>query len=125
MLIRRKRKKVISKIEKQKREEAREVITEAVERFCVEFGYKYNRIAIKNQKTRLGSCSIYGNLNFNWQIIKFPKKIMEYVVKHEIAHLKHHNHSKDFWKEVENMDQNYKTHHKWIKDNVQKYLKFR
>ncbi len=114
----------ISKSEKQKREEARSIITGSVYKFCNEFGYQHNRIVIRNQKTRLGSCSSYGNLNFNWQIIKFPLNIMEYIVKHEIAHLKHHNHSKNFWSAVKEMDTDYKIHHKWIKENVQKYLKF-
>lgn len=115
---------MISKKEQARREEARIIITEAVDRYCEEFGYKYNRIAIKNQKTRLGSCSSLGNLNFNWQIAKFPQKIMDYVVKHEIAHLKHQNHSKHFWAAVHEMDNNFKEHHKWIRENVQKYLKF-
>jgi hypothetical protein len=114
----------ITKTEKQKREEARSIITDIVLKFCSEYGYQHNRIAIKNQKTRLGSCSSYGNLNFNWQIVKFPQNILEYIIKHEIAHLKHHNHSKNFWSAVSEMDNNYKTHHKWIKENVQKYLKF-
>lgn len=115
---------MLSKLEKSAREEARFIITDTVDNVCKQFGYEYNRIAIKNQRTRLGSCSSYGNLNFNWQIVKFPKKVMEYIVKHEVAHLKHHNHSKSFWSAVEEMDENYKTHHKWIKVNVQKYLKF-
>ncbi len=115
---------MITKVEKQKREQARAIITESVDRICEQFGYKYNRIAIKNTRTRLGSCSTYGNLNFNWQIVKFPQKYMEYVVKHEVAHLRHHNHSRSFWSAVQEMDQDYKVHHKWIKQNVQKYLKF-
>lgn len=105
------------------RKRARQEITELVDSLCHLYGIKYNRIAIRNQKTRLGSCSSKKNLNFNWQIIKFPVKIMEYVVKHELAHLVHHNHSKNFWNQVASMDPDYKLHHKWIKENAQKILK--
>jgi len=116
--------KPISKQEKELREEARQIISEIVDRVCSTHGYSYNRIAIKNTRSRLGSCSSKMNLNFNWQIIKFPKNIMEYVIKHEVAHLKHQNHSKNFWQEVEKLDPDYKANHKWIRQNAHKYLKF-
>lgn len=106
------------------REHARLIITKLVDEFCSEYGYAYNRIFIKNQRTRLGSCSSNRNLNFNWQIIKFPRNIMEYIIKHELAHLVHLNHSNDFWKELERLDPNYKLHHNWIRKNVQKYVNF-
>ena len=110
--------------ETQYRKKAREIITNIVEKLCGENNYKYNRIVIKNQRTRLGSCSSKGNLNFNWQIIKLPQVAMEYVVKHEIAHLIHQNHSKDFWGEVRKLDPNYKENHRWVRENVHKYIKF-
>lgn len=110
--------------EKEYRKQSREIITKTVEAISLQHRYKYNRISIRNQKTRLGSCSSKGNLNFNWQIVKFPNVIMEYVIKHELAHLIHHNHSKNFWNEVEKLDSDYKINHKWLKDNAHKYLKF-
>ncbi len=100
------------------------LIKEAVSKIADIHGYKFNRIFIKNQKTRLGSCSSNKNLNFNWQICKFPGEVMEYIIKHELAHLVHQNHKKEFWSEVEKIDPNYKEHHKWIKLNAHKYLKF-
>lgn len=100
------------------------LIKETVSEFAEKYGYKFNRVFIKNQRTRLGSCSSNMNLNFNWQICKFPKEIMEYVIKHELAHLVHQNHKREFWSEVERIDSNYKEHHKWIKLNAHKYLKF-
>ncbi len=114
----------ISKKEKEQREYARSIITKKVNSLCVKYGYTYNRIAIKNTKTRLGSCSSKKNLNFNWQIIKFPEPVMNYVIIHEVAHLKYQNHKKEFWNEVERMDSDYKKHHKWIKQNSNKYIKF-
>jgi predicted metal-dependent hydrolase len=112
------------KTENDKREEARRIITNIVDAICSDHGYKYNRIAIKNQRTRLGSCSSKKNLNFNWQIIKLPDVIRDYVIKHEIAHLVHLNHGRDFWNELKKLDPYYKEHHRWIRKNVQKYLVF-
>lgn len=106
------------------RERYSDLIRETVSLLANKHGYKFNKIFIKNQKTRLGSCSSNKNLNFNWQICKFPKKIMEYVIKHELAHLVHQNHKKEFWDEVKKIDANYKIHHKWIKLHAHKYLKF-
>lgn len=109
---------------KDERELARKIITSKVDQLCNKYGFSYNRISIRNQTTRLGSCSTLKNLNFNWQIIKFPEDKMEYIIKHELAHLKHPNHSKRFWNEVYSMDPKYKDNHKWTKENARKYLKF-
>ena len=108
--------------DKENKEIARNIITTAVDSIAKRHGYAYNRIAIRNQKTRLGSCSSKKNLNFNWQIIKFPKSIMEYVIKHELAHLAQPNHSRYFWKELEKIDPNYKKHHDWVMENAHKYI---
>lgn len=106
-------------------EKAREKITSIVEELVSNFdaSCKHNRIAIRNQKTRLGSCSHKRNLNFNYQITKFPDNILRYVIVHEVCHLVHFNHSKDFWETVESLDPDYKIHHKWVKSNAHKYLK--
>jgi predicted metal-dependent hydrolase len=114
----------LTKTERYNRENARNVITAKAHEFSVRYGLVYNRIAIRNQRTRLGSCSSMLNLNFNWQITKFPENIMDYIILHELAHLKHQNHSKEFWKEVSLMDPDYKIHNKWVKNNGHKYLKF-
>lgn len=60
-------------------------------------GCKFNKINIKNQKTRWGSCSKKGNLNFNYKIVLLPEKIANYVIVHELCHLKEFNHSRKFW----------------------------
>jgi|LakMenE18May11ns_1017448.scaffolds.fasta_scaffold9956053_5 predicted metal-dependent hydrolase len=114
-----------TRIYKRIKDEAKEIIVSTTSKLAVEHGFKFNQIRVKNQKTRLGSCSTKKNLNFNWQIAKFPQPVMEYVIKHELAHLKQPNHSNRYWKVVESIDPNYKTHHQWIKENAHKYMSFK
>lgn len=106
------------------REEAKQIILSKTHEIAKKHGFKYNQIRVKSQKTRLGSCSTKKNLNFNWQIAKFPQEVMEYVIKHELAHLKQPNHSPRYWKEVERIDPYYKEHHNWIKENAHRYMSF-
>lgn len=82
-------------------------------------GIQPNRIKIKDQKRRWGSCSSKGNLNFNWRLSMAPDDILEYVVVHELCHFYHMDHSKDFWALVENHLPDYKIKRKWLKDNGQ------
>ncbi len=68
-----------------------------VDYFNAIYKYKFNKIAIKRQKTRWGSCSRQGNLNFNFKILFLPPPIADYIIVHELCHLKEFNHSKKFW----------------------------
>lgn len=79
------------------KDDAYEVISKKVERFNALYDFRYNKINIKNQKTRWGSCSRKGNLNFNYKIIFLPDSFSDYIVIHELCHLKEFNHSKKFW----------------------------
>ncbi len=74
-------------------------------------------LSFRSQKTRWGSCSTSGHLSFNWRLIIAPKDVIEYVIVHEIAHLKHHDHSKNFWNVVASQIPNYRILRKWLKDN--------
>ena len=77
----------------------------------------YNRVSIRTQKTRWGSCSSKGNLNFNALLMLTSKDVIDYVVVHELSHRIEMNHSPRFWSIVENVLPNYRVQRKWLKEN--------
>ncbi len=79
------------------KEYAREHILRKVEYFNAFYNFSYNRISIKNQKSRWGSCSSRKNINFNFRLINIPEHLADYVVVHELCHLAELNHAKAFW----------------------------
>lgn len=95
--------------------QAREFISEKVERYNQYYGFKFNQINIRSQKTRWGSCSSKGNLNFNYKILFLPEKIADYIVVHELCHLKEFNHSRKFWELVAKTFPEYKELRKRLK----------
>lgn len=97
--------------------QACQIIPQRVAYYAEKMGVTYGRITIRNQKTRWGSCSSKGNLNFNCVLMLAPKEVLDYVVIHELCHRKEMNHSKRFWKEVEKVMPDYEVHKKWLKDN--------
>jgi len=99
------------------------IITTRVDFYAKEMNVHFNRIVLKEQKTCWGSCSSKQNLNFNWKLMLMPPEIMDYVIIHELSHLLEMNHSKNFWKVVENMLPDYKIHRKWLKENGMEYMK--
>lgn len=99
-------------------EQAKAVIARRVSYYAGKMQVDYGRITIRSQKTRWGSCSAKGNLNFNWRLICFPLEILDYVVVHELAHRKQMNHSSAFWKEVEAILPDYKERRRILKSNL-------
>ena len=92
-------------------------IPKRVKRYAPIVGVTVGRITIRNQRTRWGSCSSKGNLNFNCLLMLCPEEVRDYVVVHELCHRLEMNHSPKFWKEVERVIPDYKARRKWLKDN--------
>ena len=80
-------------------------------------GVRVRRITIRNQRTRWGSCTSEGNLNFNCLLMLCPESVREYVIVHELCHRLEMNHSPRFWAEVEKQLPDYRQQRKWLKDN--------
>ena len=96
-------------------DKALEVIPMRVEYFANIMGVTYGNITIRNQKTRWGSCSVRGNINYNWKLVLLPVELADYVVVHELAHRTEMNHSKDFWKVVERELPDYRQRRRRLK----------
>lgn len=107
------------------RAEGRKQAAEAIKARCRYYapvmGVSYGTVTIREQKTRWGSCSTKGNLNFNWKLVLMPPEILDYVVVHELAHRIQMNHSAAFWAEVGKILPDYKERRQWLKVNGQKY----
>ena len=83
------------------------------------FGLKVRRVAVRNQKSRWGSCSTTGTISLNWRLIQTPPFVCDYIILHELAHLRHMNHSARFWREVEKLYPDYPRAKKWLSDHRQ------
>lgn len=99
------------------RRQARKVIKVRVELFAQEYGFQYEKIRITSARTRWGSCSATGALNFSWRLIMTPLEVVDYVVVHELVHTVVHSHSRRFWGKVAKIMPNYKEHNKWLRKN--------
>lgn len=93
-------------------------LQEKAKRYAAIIGVEPAGIHIKTFKSRWGSCSARGRIDFNWKIIVAPNRKVDYVVVHELCHLKHHDHSSQFWKEVERVVPDYRACKEWLKMNA-------
>lgn len=96
---------------------AREILTERVTFYAEMFGLRYEKIRISSARTRWGSCSSRGTLSFTWRLVMAPLEVIDYVVLHELAHLKVKDHSPKFWAEVARMQPDFKRRRAWLKKN--------
>ena len=94
------------------------VIQQRLRYFAPLAGVSYGRVTIRRQRTRWGSCSGKGNLNFNCLLVLTPPAVLDYVVVHELCHRKEPNHSPRFWAEVERILPDYAVRRKWLKQHA-------
>jgi len=94
---------------------AKKSLVERVHNIAEKYHFQVGRISIRSQKTRWGSCSSKGNLSFNYNLLRFGKEIVDYVIIHELCHIKEMNHSEKFWKLVEKFCPDYRRYRKELK----------
>ena len=99
-------------------EKLRPVLMHRVALYAACMGVTYGKITIRNQKTRWGSCSAAGNLNFNWRLALLPEDLMNYVIVHELAHRLEMNHSARFWTQVENILPDWRERRRRLREYV-------
>jgi predicted metal-dependent hydrolase len=107
------------------RRAAREVISMVCEEEAEALGVRYERIEIRDQRTRWGSCSTRGTLSFNWRLVLAPHEVLDYVVVHELCHLREANHSRRFWKLVETRRPDWRARRDWLHEHGPELLAFR
>lgn len=104
-------------LEKWYRKEAAAIICEKAEEYAKILGVSFEKIHIKDQRSCWGSCSSKRNLNFNFRLVMAPESVLDYVVIHELCHLRYMNHSADFWALVESICPGHKQYRKWLKEH--------
>lgn len=107
-------KKIESTIQRFLQQTAEHYITTRVDQLAKKMSTSFNRLKYGEHKTQWGSCHRNGTLTFNWRLIHAPRKVIDYVIVHELAHRTHHDHSHRFWELVEQYDPEFKTHKKWL-----------
>jgi len=98
-------------------DEARKEINARCMYFSMMTGYSPQSIAISGAQQRWGSCSTRGSLNFSWRLIQAPLEIVDYVIVHELVHLRQHDHSKKFWAKVQELMPDYERRRQWLREN--------
>jgi predicted metal-dependent hydrolase len=102
------------------KERALEIISERVKQYSQQYNFTPKQVKISSAKTRWGSCSSSGTVNFTWRLVMAPLDVIDYVVVHELVHLRVKDHSSKFWKAVEAIYPEYKKQRKWLRENGEK-----
>src|SRR4051794_15718646 len=111
--------------EEQGRREARARISLIVQSEATALGAAYERITVRDQRSRWGSCSSKGALSFNWRLVLAPHDVLDYVVVHEVCHLVEHHHGPEFWELVERRRPGYRDSKRWLDENGWEILAYR
>jgi predicted metal-dependent hydrolase len=111
--------------EDEARRAARELVAMVVDDEAAVLQVSYRRIEIRDQRTRWGSCSTRGTLSFNWRLALTPHSVLDYVVVHELCHLREPNHSRRFWRLVSARRPDWRTQRSWLRDHGEELLAFR
>ena len=107
------------------RRAVRELIAMLIDDEAPEIGVEPKRIQIRDQRSRWGSCSTTGTLSFNWRLVLAPFEVLDYVVVHELCHMREANHSGRFWKLVEARRPDWRAHKGWLDEHGPELLAFR
>ncbi|MCF2869573.1 M48 family metallopeptidase [Octadecabacter sp. G9-8] len=94
---------------------ARDALADASDRYAAALGRSYNRISLRDTRSRWGSCSSNGDLMYSWRLIMAPRDVLDYVAAHEVAHLQHMDHSDRFWGVVDQLFPNHKACRAWLR----------
>src|SRR5919106_1313373 len=111
--------------ESEARQGARELVSALAEEEAARLGVAYERIRIGGQRTLWGSCSSRGTLSFNWRLVLAPPEVLDYVVVHELCHLRVPNHSRRFWALVERHRPHWREQRTWLREHGAELLAFR
>ena len=111
--------------EEQGRREARARISLIVQSEATALGVSVERVTLRDQRSRWGSCSSRGALSFNWRLVLAPHDVLDYVVVHEVCHLAEHHHGPEFWQLVERRRPHYRESKKWLDDHGWEILAYR
>ena len=101
---------------------AKEIIAPQTEKHAKAHDLTFAKIGITSAKRRWGSCNNKGSINFSYRLVMTPPEVIDYVIVHELMHLKEMNHSAKFWAHVEQIIPEYKKHRKWLRDNQHRFL---
>ena len=97
---------------------ASEKLEQKTVKYAQQIGVQPSKIRVREYKSRWGSCSVRGEVSYNWRIIISPNPVVDYVVVHELCHLIHHNHSKQYWNQVRSIVPDYQSKRDWLKTNA-------
>jgi len=98
-------------------QQARQVFTNRAQFFAQKYGFNFSKIRLSSARTRWGSCNSKGTLSFSWRLVMAPLEIIDYVIIHELVHLKIQNHSSTFWQKVNEFIPDHKKRRTWLKAN--------